>query len=816
MRDSLTRWTGAALEKLGVSARADDTAEHRLPPATRDTGDTPRSRPQNSRPTTQTTQTGRRRAVSLLGIDAWLDSNLANVWENFKDRYNGASSFFARFRLTGMRRGFTELASEGLTLAAGGLVVLYVAAIPALIEFDEGKINATKYSVKFLDRYGNEIGTRGILQNDAVPLEDIPDHLIKATLATEDRRFFEHFGVDFYGTLRALVTNVNAGETVQGGSTLTQQLAKNLFLSSERSFTRKLKEVYIAFLLESRFTKRDILKLYLDRAYMGGGAFGVTAAAQFYFAKSVRDVTLAEAAMMAGLFKAPTKYAPHANPTNARARANVVLSNLVEAGYMTAGQVEGARINPANAIETRLTTSPDWFLDWAFEEAQHLADGKNTYILTARTTVDMGLYRAAEESLQSTIRQYTKSHHVRSGAIVSMEPDGAVRALIGGVDYGESQFNRATNARRQAGSSFKLYVYAAGLEQGFNPRTSFSDSSPAPCGPKGWTPKNYSGNISGRSVSMIDAFKTSLNTVATDIALYKLGANSRDKVVEMTQRLGVQGVKKSCSMALGDAGVSPLEHTGAYAAFANNGKLARPFGIIELVSSKGDVIYARDRDEAPAPQVLKPKIVADMNQMMAAVVTEGTGKKAALDITHAIGKTGTSSSYRDAWFMGLTGQYVTGVWLGNDDFRPMTIAVSAGETAHGVTGGGLPAQTWQAFMTVAHPSPNVPTLAGLTPHPRLLQEQQRLAELKRTEPALAAAQQGTRKGSIMPDATRDSLRRLADTLRKVAGLPAQPGAATPGNPAAPASGPASGPAAPPGPRASLALPPEGTTGLRRP
>ncbi len=767
--------------------------------------------------TRTTGPTERRRAINWLGIDAWLDSNVAGAWETFKDRYNAASSFFARFRLRGVSRGVTEVASEGLTLLAGGLVVLYVAAIPALIEFDEAKINATKYSVKFLDRYGNEIGTRGILTSDAVPLEEIPENLIKATLATEDRRFFEHFGVDLYGTFRAFVTNVNAGETVQGGSTLTQQLAKNLFLSPERSFTRKLKEVYIAFLLESRFSKREILKLYLDRAYMGGGAFGVTAAAQFYFGKSVRDVTLAESAMMAGLFKAPTKFAPHSNPTNARMRANIVLSNLVEAGYMTAGQVEAARNNPARAIETRSTTSPDWFLDWAFEEAQRLADGKNAFNLTARTTIDVGLNRAADESLQSTIRQYSKSHRVRSGAIVSMEPDGAVRALIGGVDYGESQFNRATNARRQAGSSFKLYVYAAGLEHGFNPRSSFSDSSPAPCGPKGWTPKNYSGGSgSGRSVAMIDAFKTSLNTVATDLSLYKLGANSRDKVVEMTQRLGVQGVKKTCSMALGDAGVSPLEHTGAYAVFANNGKLAKPYGILELVSSKGDVVYSREREDGVAPQVLKPKIVADMNQMMAAVVTEGTGKKAALEITQAVGKTGTSSSYRDAWFMGLTGQYVTGVWLGNDDFRPMTISASAGETAHGVTGGGLPAQTWQAYNTVAHTSANVPTLPGLSPHPKLIQEQQRLAELKRTEPALAAAQsQGTRKGSIMPDATRDSLKRLAETLRKVAGLapPTSPApGATPGlTPGAPSTPGPGQPANTPGPRASLSVTPGGSS-----
>ncbi len=278
--------------------------------------------------------------------DAWLDSNVAQSWQGARERYDAASSFFARFRLTGWKRGLTEVLSEGLTLACIGLLGLFALAIPAFVEFDESKIYAGKYSVKFLDRFGNEIGKRGVLHNDQVPLDDIPDHLIKATMATEDRRFFDHFGVDFIGTARAFAANVNAGETVQGGSTLTQQLAKNLFLTNERSIDRKIKEVFLSFLLESRFSKREILKMYLDRAYMGGGAFGVEAAAQYYFGKSVRDVTLSEAAMMAGLFKAPTKYAPHVNIAAARGRANDVLSNLVEAGYMTAGQVHQATAEP--------------------------------------------------------------------------------------------------------------------------------------------------------------------------------------------------------------------------------------------------------------------------------------------------------------------------------------------------------------------------------------------------------------------------------------------------------------------------------------
>src|SRR5690606_13640402 len=282
-----------------------------------------------------------------------------------------------------------------------------------------------QYSVKFLDVNGNEIGKRGINLDDAVPLEEIPDYMIKATLATEDRRFYEHFGVDVIGTLRALVENLRRNDVVQGGSTLTQQLAKNLFLSSERSIQRKIKEAFLALYLESRLTKDEILKLYLDRSYMGGGAFGVEAAAQFYFGKSIRDVTLAEAALLAGLFKAPTKYAPHVDLAAARARANVVLNNLVEAGYYTAGQVHHARLNPARIVETRPKESPDWFLDYAFEEVQRLMEGKGHFNLTARTTVDLNVQRAAEETLVTALRQRGRAVRADAGAIVVLETDGA-------------------------------------------------------------------------------------------------------------------------------------------------------------------------------------------------------------------------------------------------------------------------------------------------------------------------------------------------------------------------------------------------------
>ncbi len=704
---------------------------------------------------------GRDKLINWRGLDSKVDSTLAETRERLRDWWNTGSSFFARFRLSGWRRLLNEFASEGVSLATGGFVVLYALAIPAFIEFDEGKFLTGRYAVKFLDREGTEIGLRGILHNDAVPLEDIPESMIKATLATEDRRFFEHFGIDLLGTTRALVENLRANDVVQGGSSITQQLAKNLFLSSERSIQRKIKEVFLSLLLESRFTKRQILKLYLDRAYMGGGAFGVEAAAQFYFGKSVREVNLAEAALMAGLYKAPTKYAPHINLPAARARTNEVLQNLVEAGFFTAAQVHEARLNPARVIETRQTASPDWFLDYAFEEVQRIAEGKGQFVLTAKTTSDLRLQKAADEAILPVIRQRGRSLRLNAGAMVAMDVDGAVRALVGGPDYGESQFNRATHARRQPGSSFKVYVYAAALENGYNPNTSVRDSSRS-CG--NWSPSNFGGGGgSGSRMPLWYALAKSLNTVAAELSF----AVGREKVIEMTKRLGITGIKKTCSMALGDTGITPLEHTGALATFANGGKSAKPFAILELTNSKGEVIYSRERDEPAPAQLVKPKVAEAMNFMLNKVVTDGTAQRAAVDFTNSAGKTGTSSGPNDIWFVGFTGRYVASVWFGNDDNRPMS-----GDN----TGGQISAPVWHDLMAVAHTDRNIPTIPGLEPHPVQVAEQQRIAALRQSDPQLAAEMSGENKlaeagQNKLPDAARSSLRKISNELRKAAGLP---------------------------------------------
>src|SRR5215813_1034331 len=314
-----------------------------------------------------------------------------------------------RFHVSGWRRGLNELVSEGGTLGTFGLVVMLALAVPAFRETaDDDWLKKSELAVTFLDRYGNEVGSRGIRHNDAIPLDQFPDHLIKAVLSTEDRRFYEHFGIDLPGTARALVANTRAGGVVQGGSSITQQLAKNLFLSNERTLERKVKEAFLAMWLEARLTKNEILKLYLDRAYMGGGAFGVDAAAQYYFNKSARDVNLAEAAMLAGLFKAPTKFAPHVNLPAARARANVVLDNLVEAGFMTEGQVFGARRKPAMAVDRRDERSPNYYLDWAFEEMRKLVDtfpkSMTERVFLVRTALDVGLQNAAESAVEQQLR----------------------------------------------------------------------------------------------------------------------------------------------------------------------------------------------------------------------------------------------------------------------------------------------------------------------------------------------------------------------------------------------------------------------------
>ncbi|MFQ5625270.1 MAG: transglycosylase domain-containing protein [Methyloligellaceae bacterium] len=641
--------------------------------------------------------------------------------------------------------------SEAATMGTGVLVVMLAFAIPAFEETRTAWQTAGKFSVTFLDRYGNEIGKRGILHSDAVPLDEIPIHMIKATLATEDRRFFTHFGIDFLGTFRAMVENVRANDVVQGGSSITQQLAKNLFLSPERSLKRKVNEAFLALWLEARLSKREILKLYLDRAYMGGGAFGVEAAAKFYYGKSVRDVTLAEAAMLAGLFKAPSRYAPHLDLPASRARANLILTNMVQAGYLTEGQVHGARLNPAEIIDRSDFYSPDYFLDYAFEQVQQLMRDRGEFILTAHTTVDIGLQKAGEAAVQNVLRQHGRARRVSQGALVSMEKDGAVRALVGGRDYGESQFNRATHAYRQPGSSFKPYVYLTALENGYTPDTIVLDG-PISCGR--WSPRNYSGGYRGR-MPMKFALMRSLNTVAVRLSL----SVGREKVLANVHKIGHTHVKKTCSMALGDTGLTLLGHTGGYAVFASGGMSVKPYAIEEIRNSHGKVLYVHERDTPKPRRIFELQKIEQLNSMLAMVVASGTGRRAQLPFTTAVGKTGTSNAWRDGWFMGFTGQYVTGTWFGNDNYSP----------TGRVTGGNLPAMAWKEFMMFAHTTYDIPQIPGVPLHPGQLAEQQRIAALRHIQATLnrSAPPDFLR----MPEETRKALQKLGTLLKESARTP---------------------------------------------
>ena len=691
----------------------------------------------------------RGKLIDWLKIDSWIDAGLYGAWTGFRDWWSAYSSFFGRFEIHGFWRACNELACEALTLSVAGFLVVLTFALPAF-EVAQGKINLSdEYSVTFLDRYGNEIGKRGLLRDDSVPLEEIPDHMIKATLATEDRRFFDHFGIDVMGTFRALAENAKADQVVQGGSSLTQQLAKNMFLTPERALSRKIKEAFIAVYLENHYTKPEILKLYFDRAYLGGGSYGVEAAAQYYFGKSIRDVTLAESAMLAGMFKAPTRYAPHINLAASRARANEVLTNMVEAGYLSEGQVYGARLNPARIVERGDSKTPDYFLDWAFEEVQRLMAGKPNHILVARTTVDLGLQKSAEDALEDTVNKYGRSRHFDNGALVSMETDGAVRAMVGGKDYGASQFNRAAHAYRQPGSSFKSYVYLTALQHGFTPNTVVSDGYVS-CGR--WSPKNYSGGFRGR-MTVRTALAKSINTVAVKLSLQA----GRENVLADLEKMGIRHLKKTCSLALGDNGMTPLEHVGGYAVFAAGGLEVRPYAIEEIRTIPGELLYNHDRDAPPRKQIFERKVVEQLNSMLQTVVEAGTGRRAQLDYTNVAGKTGTSTAYRDAWFMGFTGQYVTGVWLGNDDFTPMAR----------VTGGSFPAETWKNYMMAAHDTDNIPTIPGVEPHPRQVAEQQRIAAImSQSSTAELPVPPPAENVKDMPSATRQILLEIGNLLKE--------------------------------------------------
>jgi penicillin-binding protein 1A len=698
----------------------------------------------------------RRKRYFFLRLDSWIDSTLWNAGFGLAEAWEEITIFFRRFRVRGWKRILFELLGEGLTLGTAGSVVMLMLAMPAFEATQGDWRNRGNFAVTFLDRYGNVIGHRGIIHENSVPVDQLPDYFIKAVLATEDRRFFDHFGIDVIGLFRAVTVNAQAGGVVQGGSTLTQQLAKNIFLSNERSIERKVKEAFLAIWLEANLSKKEILSLYLDRTYMGGGTFGAAAAAQFYFGKSITDVNLAEAAMLAGLFKAPAKYAPHVNLPAARARANDVLSNLVQSGLMTEGQVIAARRNPASVVDRAQIESPDYFLDWAFDEVQRLSNRFPERSLIVRTTIDMGLQKAAEDSVQSSLMEFGERYKAKQGASVVIESGGAVRAMVGGSDYGESQFNRATKALRQPGSSFKIYTYSVAMENGMTPTSTIVD---APISWGNWSPHNYENRYEGK-VTLTQALTQSINTIPVRLAKEKFGIQP---IREMAKAMGVETpIRNDKTIPIGTSEVTVLDQATAYAVFPANGMQSRRHGIEQIAGYDGKVLYDFSRDEAPAKRILTEKATSYMNQMLTQVPVIGTGRKAALDNGIVVGgKTGTTQAYRDAWFIGFTGNYTCAVWFGNDDYT----------STNNMTGGTLPAMTFKKIMDYANQGIVLKPISGIA-NPFPVQKPQTVAAKKPADPANGGLPPLVRPRSLSVDST-NILRDIGERLKAATPLGVQ-------------------------------------------
>lgn len=527
---------------------------------------------------------------------------------------------------------------------------------------------------------GSIIARYGDIQGENFGVEDMPPHLVHAVLAIEDRRFYHHFGIDPLGIARAMVVNAREKRFVQGGSTITQQLAKNLFLSRERTLKRKIQEAMLALWLEYELTKDEILGAYLNRVYFGAGTYGVDAASQVYFGKPVTDIDLEQAATLAGLLKAPSKYSPTNNPALARQRAQVVMNAMVDAGYIssqTQDKITGDTPRPPRKPGAPKDNAR-YFADWVVDGLDELI-GTPSEDIIVETTLNPRIQSYAQAALIGTLQSNGIEHHITQGAVVVMRPDGQVVAMLGGKDYSESQFNRSTQAKRQPGSSFKPIVYLTALENGFTPDTLVMDE---PVTTGRYRPKNFGNQYYGE-ITVSDALTLSLNTVAVQL----MRESGRQNVLDMAARLGINTpIKDDLSVALGSSEISPLELATAYATLAAGGVQAKPYAVTRIVSEKGELYFQRPQYNQRS-RTVDGEYVYHLTQMMKRVIEEGTGRGAALPVP-AAGKTGTSQNSRDAWFAGFTDQLVGVVWLGNDDNTPMKR----------VTGGSFPARIWQSFM----------------------------------------------------------------------------------------------------------------------
>ncbi|MCZ8043661.1 MAG: penicillin-binding protein 1A [Beijerinckiaceae bacterium] len=571
-------------------------------------------------------------------------------------------------------------------IGLGGLVAYHAAQLPPINQLTVPK---RPPNIAILAADGSLLANRGETGGRTITIGEVPPYLPKAFVAIEDRRFYDHFGIDPIGLGRALVNNLRRAGGVQGGSTLTQQLAKNLFLTQERTAARKIQEAILALWLERTYSKDQILELYLNRVYFGSGAYGVEAAAQRYFNKSARSVTIAEAAMLAGLVQAPSRLAPNRNPEAAEKRAQLVIAAMADQGLISQNAAKTALVAPAEAAERIGAGSVNYAADYVMDVLDDFI-GAVEGDVTVLTTIDTKLQSSAETILVEALAAQGAKQGVSQGAVVSMASDGGIRALIGGRDYTKSQFNRATAAKRQPGSAFKPFVYLTALEKGLTPDTIRDDS---PVSFKGWEPENYSRNYRG-PVTLQTALAHSLNTIAARL----INEVTPREVIRTAQRLGINSaLQPNLSLALGTSEVTPVELTAAYATFANGGQSVLPYVIREVKSSAGKVVYARKA--ASFGPVIQPQTLSMMNAMLHQVMVSGTGAKANIPGWEVGGKSGTTQDFRDAWFVGYTARLVTAVWLGNDDNSAMKR----------VAGSGLPADIWGKYMKAAH--------AGMQPAP---------------------------------------------------------------------------------------------------
>ncbi len=545
-------------------------------------------------------------------------------------------------------------------------------------------------SITYLDRNGNVILREGAQNAPPVALESLPPYVVQAFIAIEDRRFHEHWGVDLEGMMRAGAQNLRAGRVVQGGSTITQQLAKNLFLTNERSWRRKAQEIAMAIWLETRFTKEEILALYLSRVYFGAGAYGIEAAAERYFDRPARQLTLLQAAMIAGLVKAPSRLNPASQDiASAHERAETVLAEMVALGFISDSerqaalqeQLQVSRRNPAGVLA--------YYRDW-IDPLLNEVIGTQLDDFVVETTLDLQAQRAGAEAVEGVLAEQGESRRVGQAALLSLDSEGGVIAMVGGRDYDQSQFNRVTQAHRQPGSSFKYFIYLAALENGLTP-WSVREDAPVTIRQEGqpdWTPGNYEEEYHGAS-ELVRAFQFSYNMVAIRVA-HEVG---RPRVIEVAQRLGVRSpLHDYPALALGAQEVTLLEMTQAYGAMAAEGYPVEAHGVLRIRRGNSDETMWTWRPQRERTRVIEEQPLRYMNYMMSRVVEAGTGTRARVAGRQIGGKTGTANDYRDAWFIAYAPGIVTGVWVGNDDHR---IAMAR------VTGGQLPADIWARFMPTA-------------------------------------------------------------------------------------------------------------------